>query len=192
MSAAVNAPVPELDLGPISVAHRTLRALAGGDISAAELRATVRDDGHNPELPHWRITLGQLLAKGLVHKRRMPSLGDTAFGITTEGQRLLKHLELQVAAALAAHAQTSATRASVQHLASTHAPNPERPSPFHPHVGRLRPTQAGRHSISGAESKTPPPREGATYAFTLPSRIGDRLHYPGGRVTDMDGNAVTA
>ena len=27
-------------------------------------------------------------------------------------------------------------------------------------------------------------------AETLPSRVGNRLHYPGGRVTDMDGNVL--
>lgn len=33
-------------------------------------------------------------------------------------------------------------------------------------------------------------RPGAMDAFTLPSRVGSRLHYRGGRTTDIDGNPL--
>ncbi len=36
----------------------------------------------------------------------------------------------------------------------------------------------------------PSTRPGATASQQLPSRVGNRLHYPGGRVTDMAGNTI--
>ena len=33
-------------------------------------------------------------------------------------------------------------------------------------------------------------RPGSQVAFSLPSRVGNRLHFPDGRVTDLHGNYI--
>jgi deferrochelatase/peroxidase EfeB len=48
----------------------------------------------------------------------------------------------------------------------------------------------GRLASSDADNAPPPMRLGADACLALPSRVGDRLHYRDGRVTDMQGNPI--
>lgn len=55
------------------------------------------------------------------------------------------------------------------------------------------PTEWQRGQYNGAELQPDPsipPQRMA--AYHLPSRVGDRLYWPGGRVTGLNGNEVTA
>lgn len=49
---------------------------------------------------------------------------------------------------------------------------------------------ASKGKYTGAELRDPAIRPGADDARGLPSRVGDRLHYRGGRVTDLAGNPI--
>lgn len=55
----------------------------------------------------------------------------------------------------------------------------------------IAPAIGGRaRTSSDADNRTPPMRLGADQALSLPSRIGDQLHYRSGLITDMAGNVV--
>ena len=43
---------------------------------------------------------------------------------------------------------------------------------------------------SAADLAPPPPRPGSLHGLDCPSRIGHRLHWRGGRVTDIDGKPL--
>ena len=47
-----------------------------------------------------------------------------------------------------------------------------------------------RSAASAADLAPPPPRPGSLQGLASPSRIGKRLHHRGGRVTDLNGNAL--
>ena len=47
-----------------------------------------------------------------------------------------------------------------------------------------------RLACSDADNAPPPMRPGAEACLAIPSRMGDRLHYRDGRVTDLQGNAL--
>jgi len=49
-----------------------------------------------------------------------------------------------------------------------------------------------RMQSSAADTRTPPTRTGADVGLALPSRIGDRLHFRSGVVTELDGTVVRA
>lgn len=52
-------------------------------------------------------------------------------------------------------------------------------------------TRSPSRSIASAADLAPPAqRPGAQDALAHPSRIGDRLHHRGGRVTDLQGNPI--
>lgn len=55
-----------------------------------------------------------------------------------------------------------------------------------PHTGSPR-----ARAASAADLATPPQRPGSEVFHGLPSRVGDRLYWPGGRVTDLDHFEVT-
>ncbi len=58
-------------------------------------------------------------------------------------------------------------------------------------LGVIAPATGGRaRPSSDADNRTPPMRPGADQALSLPSRIGDQLHYRSGLITDMAGNIV--
>lgn len=60
---------------------------------------------------------------------------------------------------------------------------------LHPHVGV--PSHCGsRHNghASAADLAPRQPRPGSETCQRLPSRVGDRLYWPGDRVTDLDHN----
>lgn len=52
-------------------------------------------------------------------------------------------------------------------------------------------SNTGEH-YSGADLLDPPVRVNAAQAFTLPSRVGQRLNHPCGRVTDLLGQPLAA
>lgn len=63
---------------------------------------------------------------------------------------------------------------------------------IHPHVGdwkRLMGSQSAR-AASAADLEPPPPRPRSLDHSQCPSRMGNELHYPDGRVTDLDGNPI--
>lgn len=62
-------------------------------------------------------------------------------------------------------------------------------SGMHPHDAALL-TRSPVHLASHADLATPAPRPGQDTNLGHPSRIGDRLHYRDGSVTDMQGSAV--
>ena len=49
---------------------------------------------------------------------------------------------------------------------------------------------ARRNAASAADLAPQAERPGSSQALNCPSRIGNRLHHRGGRVTDLDGNSV--
>lgn len=52
-------------------------------------------------------------------------------------------------------------------------------------------TRSPARSVSSdADNRAQPMRAGTEASLALPSRIGDRLHYRDGRVTDLQGNAL--
>lgn len=58
-------------------------------------------------------------------------------------------------------------------------------------LGVIAPSSGGRaRPSSDADNRPPPMRPGSEQCLSLPSRIGDQLHYRGGLITDMAGNVV--
>lgn len=58
-------------------------------------------------------------------------------------------------------------------------------------LGVIAPASGGRaHPGSDADNRPPPMRPGSEQCLSLPSRIGDQLHYRSGLITDMAGNVV--
>jgi hypothetical protein len=53
-------------------------------------------------------------------------------------------------------------------------------------------TRSPAKPSSDADNRPPPVRAGAEDALGLPSRIGDKLHYRSGLITDMAGNVLQA
>jgi len=66
-----------------------------------------------------------------------------------------------------------------------------RPQAAHPSAALLT-SSPPRMRSSAADTRTPPVRTGADAALALPSRIGDRLHFRSGVVTELDGTVVRA
>lgn len=62
----------------------------------------------------------------------------------------------------------------------------------HPGAAELLTSGAVRRSAGTADRMPPPPRAGADQARQYPSRIGNHLHWPDGRVTGMDGEESAA
>ena len=63
---------------------------------------------------------------------------------------------------------------------------------IHPHVGAhaLLTASPVRRASSAADLAPPALRPGSEDFLACPSRIGNRLHYRGGRVTDLRGNPI--
>lgn len=61
-------------------------------------------------------------------------------------------------------------------------------APMHSHVGDHSAASVRRNGHASAADLAPrTPRPGSEDAQRLPSRVGDRLYWPGGRVTDLEG-----
>lgn len=65
-------------------------------------------------------------------------------------------------------------------------------APVHSHIGTTSAACGRRNGHASAADLAPrQPRPGSETAMGLPSRVGDRLYWPKGRITDLDNNEVT-
>ncbi|MGE3346086.1 MAG: hypothetical protein AB7I35_01485 [Ramlibacter sp.] len=138
------------------------------------------------------------------------------YGLTSKARRVLGEAQAQGQAPGPAIAQTAPTpaRAAPQPMpkpaprqakapAAAAAPPRARKQPTPRTMAAvqhlvLRPWAMGgqaagepkAHAYTGQETRRPSLRPGSMAAFSLPSRMGDRLHYRDGLVTDMAGNPV--
>lgn len=66
-------------------------------------------------------------------------------------------------------------------------------APVHSHVGSTS-TACGRRNghASAADLAPRQPRPGSEAALSLPSRVGDRLYWPDGRITDLEGKPCSS
>jgi hypothetical protein len=97
--------------------------------------------------------------------------------------------------------RTAVGTAAVQVAAGLEPEEPPCPAPAEPPAPppverfiapALPAPSAPRRSASHADLATPPRRPGADDALQQPSRMGNRLHYRDGRVTDLTGLPVAA
>lgn len=102
-------------------------------------------------------------------------------GITPDGE---KWLDAQTRNAMAPKTRKARV---LSHAARAVLPLGDKP------LGVIAPSTGGRaRPSSAADNRLPPMRPGSEQALSLPSRIGDYLHYRNGLITDMAGQVIQA
>lgn len=158
---------------PRNVIPTALRLLHKAELTRDQLAERLQ--GQFPQAPIQVDTVIRQLVKAgdLVH--------DTAagvLGVTLAGARKAREIERDRAADVAARPWRT-------------EPVPAATAPVA--VASVDPdtlTRSPAKPSSDADNRPPPVRAGAEDSLALPSRIGDKLHYRSGLITDMAGNVL--
>ena len=158
---------------PRNVIPSAMRALHTDELTRDQLAERLQDQFPGAAIEVDRV-IHQLVKAG--DAVRDPS--SQVLGLTLAGAAKVRQMERDRAADVAARPwRTEPVPA---------APAPIADASVDPHTLTKSPAKPS----SDADNRPPPVRAGAEDALGLPSRIGDKLHYRSGLVTDMAGNVL--
>jgi len=175
----ITASTPGLAAQPVQVPHRTSRVLLEAALLALQLREyTIAALGEylTDKHPDHHLDMERLIER-LVQRGEI-EFADETIGLTDAGEDAAARIRDRPALKIAQPVHSESQRRALL-LAGTAT-----------HDLQALTRGLVRCAASSADLATPPPRSGAQACLELPSRIGDRLHYRDGRVTDMGGVAL--
>lgn len=161
---------PVRHTAPTRHLHAAVRALAKQEHNAAELAEAV-ERAH----PTSQVNILGILRRGF-EEELITSDDAGMVGLTDAGHTMAERLRAEQGIAAPVHRSEHERRVAA--LADGQDPHDL--------------TRGQVHATSSAADNRPQPmRAGTNAALALPSRMGDRLHYRDGRITDLQGNALT-
>ena len=150
-----------------SLQHIALRVLDSCTASAVSLHAMIPESGMTP-LQFLKAVIIPMQTAGLLHLDR----ADNTWGTTDAGSTVARTLG-------------RLDGATVVNDFDDRAPADDAPTMEHAPGCRPLPCRP-RLAMGNADRMPPVPRPGSEQATRLPSRMGGRLHWPDGRVTQAD------
>lgn len=148
------------------------------------------------------FTLAMLRTRECTHEELAEAHAGRYPGEGIDTGRMVRHLVRQGFAVQDDQGLIGLTTSGEKELRSIEGSN--RPPParavraFSPAVAPVPPpipaatTTSKSRPSSDADNRNPPTRAGADAGLQLPSRIGDKLHYRSGLITDLAGNVLQA
>ncbi len=149
-------------------------------LHTAELTRDQLADRLQGQFPGAAIEVDRVIQQLIKAGDLVRDTGSDLLGLTLPGARKAREIERERAADVAARPWRT-------------EPVPAAPPPVAvPTVDVQDLTRSPAKPSSDADNRPPPVRAGAEDALGLPSRIGDKLHYRSGLITDMAGNVLQA
>ena len=174
----VRAPKPSANdapRNPRNVIPTAMRALHTDELTRDQLAEQLQD-----KFPGAAIAVDRVIHQLVKAGDALHDPLNQVLGLTLAGAAKVRQMERERAADVAARPWRT-------------EPVPAAPRPVAVATVQVRDlTRSPAKPSSDADNRPPPVRAGAEDALGMPSRIGDKLHYRSGLVTDMAGNVLQA